>query len=136
MTRRLQAAGVPAGAIFDIREVNLDPHLHNRGFFYTIDHGPGIGKRPIASQMPAKFSGVESFIPKRAPRFAEDDRYVFGSLLGMSKADMESLARDKIIGGPPQFARGRPTRIDLIQQQQSDSVDPDYQEELRKRYQS
>ncbi len=93
--RRLQAAGVPAGAVFDMREVNLDPHLHSRGFFYAIDHGPGIGKRPIASQIPAKFSGVESFIPKRAPRFAEDDRYVFGSLLGMSEAEMESLARDK-----------------------------------------
>jgi hypothetical protein len=49
---------------------------------------------------------------------------------------MESLARDKIIGGPPQFPRGRPTRLDLFQQQQSAVLDPGYQEELLKRYES
>jgi crotonobetainyl-CoA:carnitine CoA-transferase CaiB-like acyl-CoA transferase len=134
--RRLQAVGVPAGAVLDMRGVNLDPHLHSRGFFYAVDHGPGIGRRPIGSQIPAKFGGVESFVPKRAPRFAEDDSYVFASLLGMSEAEMESLARDKIIGGPPQFPRGRPTRLDLFQQQQSAVLDPGYQEELRKRYES
>lgn len=131
--RLLQAAGVPAGSVFDMREVNLDPHLASRGFFYGIDHGPTIGKRPIGSQIPAKFSGVESFVPKRAPRFAEDDHYVFCSLLGMSESEVELLARDKIIGGPPTFPRGRPTRIDFVQQQQSATVDPNYQQELAKR---
>ena len=134
--RILQAAGVPAGAVLDMRGVNLDPHLHERGFFHAVDHGPGVGVRPVPSQLPAKFSGVPSFVPKRAPRFAEDDGYVFGSLLGMSPEEMEALARDKVIGGPPSFPRARPTRTDLIEQQGSGWFDADYRVALQKRYDS
>jgi crotonobetainyl-CoA:carnitine CoA-transferase CaiB-like acyl-CoA transferase len=130
----LQSAGVPAGAVLDMRGASLDPHLHDRGFFYPIDHGPGTGVRPVGSQIPAKFAGVDSFTPKRAPRFAEDNAHVFGSLLKMTPEEIESLARDKVIGGPPSFPRGRPTRTDLIEQQQSGWFDPHYREELRKRY--
>jgi crotonobetainyl-CoA:carnitine CoA-transferase CaiB-like acyl-CoA transferase len=130
----LQEAGIAAGAVLNMKEININPHLIDRGFFQIIDHGEGEGKRPIASQMPAKFSEVESFVPKRAPRFAEDDEYVFGSLLKMSKAEMEKLAKDKIIGGPPNFPRGRPTRTDLIEEQKAGWFDPDYLNELREKY--
>jgi len=130
----LQEAGVAVGAALNMKEVNLNPHLIDRGFFQIIDHGDGIGKRPIASQMPAKFSEAESFVPKRAPRFGEDDEYVFGSLLKMSKVEMEKLAKDKIIGGPPTFPRGRPTRTDLIEQQKAGWFDPDYLNELREKH--
>ena len=84
--------------------------------------------------MPAKFSGAESFVPKRAPRFGEDDEYVFGTLLKMAKTEMERLAEDKIIGGPPVFPRGRPTRTDLIEEQEAGWFDPDYLAELRKKH--
>jgi crotonobetainyl-CoA:carnitine CoA-transferase CaiB-like acyl-CoA transferase len=130
----LQKAGVPCGSVLDMKGINLDPHLHSRKYFYVIDHGQGTGKRPIGSQMPAKFKGPKAFVPKRAPRFAEDDKYVFGTLLKMSEEEMASLARDKIIGGPPSFPRGRPTRVDLIKQQGSGGFDPDYKEQIKKRY--
>ena len=71
-----------------------------------IDHGKGIGKRPIPKQMPAKFTGVESFIPKRAPRFGQDNEYVFGTLLGMSKEELTKLEEEKVIGGTPAFPPG------------------------------
>jgi len=128
----LQKAGIPAGAALNMKEINTDPHLAERGFFTMIDHGNGIGKRPIPSQMPAKFSEAESFIQERAPRFAQDDDYVFGSLLGMSETEINKLIEDKIIGGPPNFTRGRPTRVDLIEEQKAGWFDPDYLEELRK----
>jgi crotonobetainyl-CoA:carnitine CoA-transferase CaiB-like acyl-CoA transferase len=130
----LQQAGVPCGSVLNMREVNLDPHLHSRGYFYIIDHGQGTGERPIGSQMPAKFKGMEPFIPKRAPRFAEDDKYVFGSLLKMSDEEMAALAQEKIIGGPPAFTKGRPTRLDLIEGQNSGWIDPEYKNRLKKRY--
>jgi crotonobetainyl-CoA:carnitine CoA-transferase CaiB-like acyl-CoA transferase len=131
---RLQKAGIPCGSVLDMREVNLDPHLQDRDYFYVIDHGQGTGKRPIGSQMPAKFEGIESFVPKRAPRFAEDDKYVFGTLLKMSEEEMTALSQAKIIGGPPSFQKGRSARTDLIQQQESGWLDPEYKEQIQKRY--
>lgn len=130
----LQKSGIPCGSVLDMREVNLDPHLHSRGYFYVVDHGQGIGQRPIGSQMPAKFQGMEPFTPKRAPRFAEDDKYVFGSLLKLPEEEMDALAQEKIIGGPPSFTRGRPTRLELIEGQGSGWIDPEYKNRLQKRY--
>jgi crotonobetainyl-CoA:carnitine CoA-transferase CaiB-like acyl-CoA transferase len=130
----LQKAGVPCGSILDMKEVNLDSHLYSRGYFNIIDHGQGAGERPIGSQMPAKFQGVDPFVPKRAPRFAEDDRYVFGTLLKLPEEEMTTLAQEKIIGGPPSFARGRPTRLELIEKQGSGWIDHEYKDQLQKRY--
>jgi hypothetical protein len=117
-----------------MKGVSLDPHLNARGFFYPVEHGPGVGLRPVPSQMPAKFSGIVNFVPKRAPRFAEDDDYVYGSILKMSSQEIQALSADKIIGGVPSFPRGRPTRTDLIKQQGSGWFDPDYQAEIQGRY--
>ncbi len=131
---KLQAVGVPAGAVLDMRGVSLDPHLGERGFFYSVDHGPGVGPRPLPSQMPATFSSIPHFIPKRAPRFAEDDNYVFGTLLKMSADEIHTLTEDSVIGGVPTFPKGRRTRTDLIVQQGSGWFDPDYRDEIRQRY--
>ena len=130
--KMMQEAGIPAGAALNMKEINTDPHLVERGFFSLINHGDGIGKRPIPGQMPAKFSEAEHFIQERAPRFAQDDSYVFASLLGMSETEINRLREDKIIGGPPNFTRGRPTRVDLIEEQKAGWFDPDYLDELRK----
>lgn len=117
-----------------MKELHLDPHVSQRGFFEVIDHGKGIGKRPIAKQMPAKFSNVEEFAPGRAPRFGQDNEEVFCNLLGMSKGELERLEEEKVIGGTFTFIRGKPTRIDLIEKQGSCSIDPDYLGELSKHY--
>lgn len=130
----LQKAGVPSGAVLNMKESNLDAHLIERGFFQVIDHGKGIGKRPIPKQMPAKFSDIESFVPQRAPRFGQDNEYVFCSLLRMSKEELGKLEEEKVIGGTPTFPPGRPTRIDLIEEQEAGWFDPDYLSELRKKY--
>ena len=130
----LQKAGVPSGAVLNMKEMHFDPHLTERDFFEVIDHGKGIGKRLIPKQMPAKFSEVESFVSKRAPRFGQDNEYVFCTLLGMSKDDLKRLEEEKVIGGTPVFPPGRPTRVDLIEKQRAGWLDPDYLSELRKRY--
>jgi benzylsuccinate CoA-transferase BbsF subunit len=130
----LQKSGVPSGAVLNMKEVHLDPHLIERGFFDVIDHGKGIGKRPIPKQMPAKFSGVESFLPRRAPCFGQDNEHVLCTLLGMSKEELKRLEEEKVIGSTPTFPPGRPTRIDLIEKQGAGWFDPDYLSELRKKY--
>jgi len=130
----LQKAGVPAGAVLNMKEIHLDPHFLERGFFEVVDHGKGIGKRPIPQQIPAKFSGIESFVPRRAPRFGQDNEYVFCTLLGMSKEELRRLEEEKVLGGTPNFPPGRPTRVDLMEKQGAGWFDPDYLAELRKEY--
>ncbi len=134
VTETLQKAGVPAGAVLNMKEVNLSSQLIERGFFDVIDHGPGVGKRPIPNQIPAKFSNVDSFIPKRAPKFGQDNNYVFGELLGISKEELATLEAEKVIGGAPSFPPGRPTRLNLIQAQDAGAIDANYTDELRKKY--
>ena len=133
----LQGVGVPAGAVLSCREVHLNPHLAERGFFEVVDHGVGVGKRPLGRLMPAKFAGVGSFTLRRAPRFGEANEYVFHELLGMTKEELTKLEEEKVIGGKPVFPPGRPTRTDLIEKQGGQGAawhDPNYLEELRKIY--
>ena len=134
ITESLQKAGVPAGAVLSIKEVNLNSQLIDRGFFSVIDHGEGIGERPLPNQLPAKYNNKESFIPKRAPKFGQDNKYVFGKLLGYSEAELAALETEKVIGGAPSFPPGRPTRLNLIQQQDAGQIDPNYLSELRTKY--
>jgi hypothetical protein len=128
----LQRLRIPAGPVLNMKEINLNPHLMKRGFFQCVDHGKGIGKRPIPSQIPAKLRGFKKFALKRAPHFGEDNEYVLCSLLGMSKQDLAHLEQKKVISKTPEFPPGRPTRIDLLEKQQAGSIDPDYLTELRK----
>jgi len=130
----LQKAGVPSGAVLSMKEVHLDPQFVERGFFEIIDHGKGIGKRPIPKSMPAKFSGAEEFSLRRAPRFGQDNEYVFCDLLGMSRDELKALEKENIIGGIPKFPPGRPTRMDLVEKRGAGWRDPDYLSELRKKH--
>lgn len=130
----LQKVGVPAGAVLNMKEMHVDPHLIDRGFFDVVDHGRGIGKRPIPRHMPAKFSNVETFVPKRAPCFGQDNEYVLCGLLRIPKDDLRRLEEENVVGGTPNFPRGRPTPTDLIEKQAAGWFDSDYINELRKRY--
>jgi crotonobetainyl-CoA:carnitine CoA-transferase CaiB-like acyl-CoA transferase len=132
----LQKLRIPAGVVFNMKEVNLNPHLKKRGFFQLVDHGKGIGKRPLPSQMPVKFHGFNKFDLRRAPRFGEHTDYVLGSLLGMSEQALERLEEEKVIAKTPAFPHGRPTRLDLLEKQQAGFLDPDYLEALTKHYES
>ena len=129
----MQTAGVPAGAVLNMKEMHLDPHLRERGFFEVVDHGGSVGKRPIPTQLPAKFSNVETFASKRAPHFGEDNAYVYHELLGMSEEELKDLEK-KVIGGIPSFPPARPTRKDLIETQGSGRFDPDYLRDLKKAF--
>jgi crotonobetainyl-CoA:carnitine CoA-transferase CaiB-like acyl-CoA transferase len=130
----LQKMRIPVGAVLNMKEVNLNVHLKKRGFYQLIDHGEGIGKRPIPTQIPAKFHGFKKSVLKRAPRFGEDTEYILGSVLGISRQDLARLEEEKIIAKVPAFPPGRPTRVDLIEKQLAGSIDPAYRDELKKHF--
>ncbi len=97
----LQKVGVRAGAVLNNDEFIKDPHLKERGFLQVVDRsivGPHPYPIPTASM---KFSKSPITIRRPAPLLGEHNDYVLGSLLGMPKEEIQSLADDKIIGTTP-----------------------------------
>lgn len=90
----LQRAGVPAGAVFDTRELEDDPELRKSGMFATIEH-PVRG--PVV--MPAfavKMS--ESHVPLRsAPLLGAHTEEVLTEWLGLGKQEIEGLRQEALV---------------------------------------
>jgi len=97
----LQKAGVAAGAILTGSEQVNDPHLKARGTFQMVDRElVGPHPYPVPSS-PVRLPGSPAPIRRPAPLLGEHNNYVLGELLGMSKADIQSLVDDQIIGTVP-----------------------------------
>jgi crotonobetainyl-CoA:carnitine CoA-transferase CaiB-like acyl-CoA transferase len=97
---KLQAAGVIAAAVLSPKEVLLDPHLAERGFFDKVDT-ERHGIRPVPHQLGARFSAFEMDSCRRAPRLGEHNREILQELLGMSDDEVSQLEEQKVIGDEP-----------------------------------
>ena len=81
-------AGVPAGAVFDIKELMESPDMIARGIVATVEH-PERGEVPVPA-WPVKLSG--SRVPvSAAPLHGQHNEEIYGDLLGMSAADVAGL---------------------------------------------
>jgi crotonobetainyl-CoA:carnitine CoA-transferase CaiB-like acyl-CoA transferase len=95
----LQQAGVPAGVCQTAGDrCDSDPQLKALEWLTEVT-GTKIGRWPLA-EVPVKFSESPAYIGGRldrgAPCYGEDNEYVYGELLGMSKKEMEALAADGV----------------------------------------
>ncbi len=109
-TRRLQAAGVPAGPVLANWEIVADPHLFRRGYWVDTVH-PEIGFQRWEG-IPWRFSGTPP--PPRAraaPLFAEHNDEVLHDL-GVTDAEIAGLRERSVISDEPAQLRifARPTR--------------------------
>lgn len=95
----LLAAGVRAGVVQDTGALFRDPQLHDRGFFRKVAH-PEAGTHDHPG-MAWKLSLTPGSIRSPAPCFAQDHRYVFGELLGMSSEEIAELEDTEIAGNAP-----------------------------------
>ena len=100
LMERLQAAGVPAGVCQTAADrCDRDPQLEHLAWLSEVT-GTKIGTWPIAevpvrmSETPAR---VEGPIGRGAPCYGEDNEYVFGEILGMTKQQIADLAADGVI---------------------------------------
>jgi crotonobetainyl-CoA:carnitine CoA-transferase CaiB-like acyl-CoA transferase len=96
----LQSSGVIAAAVLNPKEVLLDPHLKDRGFFDYVDTG-NCGVRPVPHQLGAKFSAFEMDSVRRAPKLGEHNAEVLSSLLGMGEDEIAELKEKGVIGDTP-----------------------------------
>lgn len=93
--RILQRAGVPAGVVQNAEDFYHDHHLRNRGSVVEMDQ-PKIG--PLAYPgLVMKLSNTPNRINQPAPHLGQDNDYVFGKLLGLSRKEIERLRKEEII---------------------------------------
>ena len=88
---RIGGAGVPAGAVFDIKDLLNNPDMRRRGIISTVNH-PQRGEVSLPV-WPVKMSG-SSVKLETAPLLGQHNEEVYAELLGMTPADVASLQRD------------------------------------------
>ncbi len=133
----LQRAGVIAAAVLSPKEVLMDPHLRERGFFETVEH-TGVGPKPMPRQLGARFSGFETDARGPAPKLGEHNREVLQGLLGLSDAEVAGLEERKIIGDTPDLALPLDVMRMFVQMPTTTylsmgalaAIEPDYREQL------
>ena len=93
---RLQAAGVAAHASWTTPEIAADPHLRARGAIQEVAEPDG--KLRAAVGVPMRLSkGAGIGIHSGTPRLGEHEDYVYGDLLGLSRAERSALEGDEVI---------------------------------------
>jgi benzylsuccinate CoA-transferase BbsF subunit len=95
MTELLQASGIAAVPVMDMRDVAEDPHMNERGFFVELNH-PVVGRQKHAG-IPWQFSGTPLSVRKPAPCMGESNEYVVKELLGKTDDEFERLLRDGVL---------------------------------------
>jgi crotonobetainyl-CoA:carnitine CoA-transferase CaiB-like acyl-CoA transferase len=101
----LQAAGVPAGAVLNSRELLADPHVVARHGFEYVDV-PDVGPTPYP-RVAFRLSGTPVPITKAAPGFAEDNDAVYKGMLGLSADKLAELEAKLIVSRVPVEPAGR-----------------------------
>jgi benzylsuccinate CoA-transferase BbsF subunit len=95
LTERLQKAGIAATPSFSTRQLTDDEHINARGFFRDPNHAV-IGHKVLAS-LPIRFSSHKEMNYQTPPLLGEHNDYVFGELLGLSKAEIRKLTEEKVL---------------------------------------
>lgn len=91
----LCAHDVPASAVYNAQDMDVDPHLAERGAMVTLEH-PKRGVTRIVAN-PVRLHGARVAL-KAAPVVGEDTRDVLRSELGLDDASLEALSRARVIG--------------------------------------
>ena len=136
----LQAAGVPAGAAFNSKEICLDPHLKARSFFTKITHPPRAGSlgTRLYPGIPWKMSEVPDRAHDPPPTLGQHNREVLGELLGLSEGELAELENQDIIGTRPLgYAMRPPRQVTLEELKKRGTIrdyDTDFMEILGREY--
>ncbi len=91
----LQKAGVAAAPCLDLSERFSDPHFEERETYLQVEH-PATGIDIIAG-IPFKLSETPCEVRRPAPLLGQHNEYVFGELLGKTRAEIAQLIEDQVI---------------------------------------
>ncbi|HEX2171440.1 MAG TPA: CoA transferase [Dehalococcoidia bacterium] len=92
---RLQAAGIPAGAVRNSRDLTADEQLASRGYFDRFER-PDVGAVTVTASA-ARFSETPAAVHRPAPRLGQDNDYILRDLLGLTGPEVERLIDEAVI---------------------------------------
>lgn len=91
----LTGAGVPCGAVRDVREVLTDPHLEARRMVETVEHAHAGMLKTLG--VPIKLSDTPGRVRTAPPSLGQHTASVLRHDLGVTDSEIERLRRDKVI---------------------------------------
>jgi crotonobetainyl-CoA:carnitine CoA-transferase CaiB-like acyl-CoA transferase len=94
LQQALQDVGVAAHLSCNMQDIAQDRHLRERGTVVDVDMD---GHKRAALRAPIRFSRSEVGMQRGTPRLGEDEDYVFGDLLGLSREERQSLTEQRVI---------------------------------------
>ncbi|MGE0486683.1 MAG: CaiB/BaiF CoA transferase family protein [Gammaproteobacteria bacterium] len=92
----LCAAGIPASAVFDTRDLFSDPHLNERNFIRRVSDANGEHQATLLG-WPARMSESSVDI-ELAPALGAHTREVLAAELGLDETALDALTAAKVIG--------------------------------------
>ena len=100
---RLQAAGVPAGAVLDGRDMHFDPQLKARELLEMVEFPKerGMGSRRLMIGRPWRFSKMPLHVRGPAPTFGQHNREILHDVLGYDETRREALETAGILAEKP-----------------------------------
>ncbi len=132
--QQLQAAGVPAGAVLDGRDLHFDPQLAARGLLENM-HFPedrAMGRcRPVVGR-PWKFGAIAPAVRGPSPTFGQHNREVLRDVLGYDEARCAALESAEVVVDKPKKVRAVPelSMDERVRMGRLAYWDPDYKERL------
>ena len=99
---KLEAAGVPAGPVYDVKEMSEDPHTIARGMIAKVPAGTG-GEHSVIAH-PVKYSADPTSIRRGAPLLGEHSREVLAEF-GFAADEIEGLIGSGTIVEPAVAAK-------------------------------
>ena len=133
----LQAAGVPAGAVLDSKDLLFDPHLRERRFYEVARHHPSTGMPPLPyAGRPWRLSATPAVAPRAAPLMGEHNDFVLRELLGLTDSEVARLESEGIIARTPADPRPvqRPPLDEQVRQGRMLRYETDFQEQVAAAY--
>jgi crotonobetainyl-CoA:carnitine CoA-transferase CaiB-like acyl-CoA transferase len=91
----LSAAGVACGPVRTIPEVAVDPAVRQTGMLLNVVTPRGETVQVMGN--PVKLGGAPAEVRHSPPSLGEHNTYVYGELLGFSKAEIATLRREEVI---------------------------------------
>lgn len=96
LMERLQAAGIPAGAVQTAEDVlRRDPHLLERGYYEYLEH-PEAGCTAYDG-VPFRLSATPGRLGSPAPLLGQDNERVLREVLGLDDVEIAGLVADQVI---------------------------------------
>ena len=91
-----QERGFTWGAVRAPEDLAEDAHLHDRGFWKTVEH-PELGRSFVYPGEAAIYNGSPWRISRRAPLIGEHNVEILCGELGLSRAELALLAEQQVI---------------------------------------